>query len=213
MLTFIKLCVIVKKEGGGLMKVLQERIQKDGIVKSSELLKVDSFLNHQIDVKLVDEIGQELYRRFADKKITKVLTIETSGIAIGYAVARLFGVPLVFAKKKRSINIDGDLYIAEIPPSTKKSASQVIIYKKFLSAGDSVLIVDDILANGGSLQGLVSLVESAEAAVAGLGIVIEKGFQEGGHRLRNLGYHLESLVVIEDMDPRNGVITFREQNI
>lgn len=195
------------------MKVLQERIRKDGIVKSSDLLKVDSFLNHQIDVKLVDEIAQELYRRFADKKISKVLTIETSGIAIGYAVARLFGVPLVFAKKKKSINIDGDLYIAEIPPSTKKSASQVIISKKFLKPEDSVLIVDDILANGGSLQGLVSLVEAAEATVAGLGIVIEKSFQEGGYRLRNLGYHLESLVVIEDMDPRNGVITFQDEGI
>ena len=195
------------------MKVLQERIRKDGIVKSSDLLKVDSFLNHQIDVKLVDEIAQELYRRFADKKISKVLTIETSGIAIGYAVARLFGVPLVFAKKKKSINIDGDLYIAEIPPSTKKSVSQVIISKKFLKAEDSVLIVDDILANGGSLQGLVSLVEAAEATVAGLGIVSEKSFQEGGHRLRNLGYHLESLVVIEDMDPRNGVITFQDEGI
>lgn len=195
------------------MKVLQERIRKDGIVKSSDLLKVDSFLNHQIDVKLVDEIAQELYRRFADEKISKVLTIETSGIAIGYAVARLFGVPLVFAKKKKSINIDGDLYIAEIPPSTKKSVSQVIISKKFLKAEDSVLIVDDILANGGSLQGLVSLVEAAEATVAGLGIVIEKSFQEGGYRLRNLGYHLESLVVIEDMDPRNGVITFQDEGI
>ncbi len=194
------------------MKVLQERIRKDGIVKSSELLKVDSFLNHQIDVKLVDEIGQELYRRFADKKITKVLTIETSGIAIGYSVARLFGVPLVFAKKKKSVNLDGDLYIAEIPPSTQKSVSQVIISKKFLNSGDSVLVIDDILANGGSLQGLVSLVESAEATVAGLGIVIEKSFQEGGYRLRNLGYHLESLVVIEDMDPRNGVITFRDDS-
>ncbi len=194
------------------MKVLQERILKDGIVKSDGVLKVDSFLNHQIDVTLVDEVGQELYRRFADKKITKVLTIETSGIAIAYAVARLFGVPLVFAKKKKSINIDGDLYIAEIPPSTKKSVSQVIISKKFLSPGDSVLVIDDILANGGSLQGLVSLVESAEATVVGLGIVIEKGFQEGGHRLRNLGYHLESLVIIDNMDPQSGLITFREQN-
>ena len=194
------------------MKVLQERIQKDGIVTSSDLLKVDSFLNHQIDVNLVEEIGAELYRRFADKKITKVLTIETSGIAIAYAVARLFKVPLVFAKKKKSVNLDGDLYIAEIPPSEKKSVSQVIISRKFLNAKDSVLIVDDILANGGSLQGLVSLVESAEATVAGLGIVIEKAFQEGGHRLRNLGYHLESLVVIEDMDPRNGVITFCDRN-
>ena len=144
------------------MKVLQERIVKDGIVKYDGVLKVDSFLNHQIDVTLVEAIGQELYRRFADKKITKVLTIETSGIAIAYAVARLFGVPLVFAKKKKSINIDGELYIAEIPPSTKKSISQVIISKKFLRPDDSVLVIDDILANGGSLQGLVSLVEAAK---------------------------------------------------
>ena len=194
------------------MKVLQERILKDGIVKNGDVLKVDSFLNHQIDVELVEEIAAELHRRFADKKITKILTIETSGIAIAYAVARLFGVPLVFAKKKKSINIDGELYVAEIPSSSKKSVSQVIVSKKFINSQDSVLVIDDILANGGSLQGLVSLVETAEATVSGLGIVIEKGFQEGGHRLRNLGYHLESLVIIEEMDPRNGVITFRSSD-
>jgi len=193
------------------MKVLQERILKDGVVKNGGVIKVDSFLNHQIDVSLVEEIGKELYRRFSDKKITKVLTIETSGIAIAYAVARLFGVPLVFAKKKKSINIDGELYVAEIPSYSKKSGNQVIISKKFLKPQDSVLVVDDLLANGGSLQGLISLVESAEATVVGLGIAIEKGFQEGGYRLRNLGYHLESLVIIDDMDPRNGMITFRDQ--
>ena len=192
------------------MKVLQERILKDGIVKSGGVLKVDSFLNHQIDVALIEELAKELYRRFSDKKITKILTIETSGIAIAYAVARLFGVPLVFAKKKKSINIDGELYVADIPSYSKKSVSQVIISKKFISSQDSVLIVDDLLANGGSLQGLISLVESADATVVGLGIAVEKGFQEGGYRLRNLGYHLESLVIIEDMDARNGLITFRQ---
>ena len=195
------------------MNFLEERIVKDGVVKAGNVLKVDSFLNHQMDIALMEEIGREFKRRFADKAVTKVLTIEASGIGIAAFVAKEFGVPLVFAKKKKSINIDGDLYIAEIPPSTKKSVSQVIISKRFLSAGDCVLIVDDILANGGSLQGLVSLVESAEATVAGLGIVIEKSFQEGGHRLRNLGYHLESLAVIEDMDPRNGVITFRDDGV
>ena len=192
------------------MKVLQERILKDGVVTAGDVLKVDSFLNHQIDVNLLEELAQELYNRFADKKITKILTIETSGIAIAYAVARLFGVPLVFAKKKKSINIDGDLYIAEIPSYSSMNDSQVIISKKFITPQDSILVIDDILANGGSLQGLVSLVEIAGATVVGLGIVIEKGFQEGGHRLRNLGYHLESLAVIEDMDPRNGLITFRD---
>ena len=194
------------------MKVLKDRILQDAVVKSGVVLKVDSFLNHQIDVELTEQIAAEFYSRFADKNITKVLTIETSGIAIAYPVARAFGVPLVYAKKNDSVNIDGELYIAEIPLD-KKEPGKVIISKKFLQPDDHILIIDDIMANGYSLQGLVSLVESAEAAVAGLGIVIEKGFQEGGHRLRNLGYHLESLVVIEDMDPRNGVITFREQNI
>ena len=193
------------------MKVLQERILSDGIVKSDGILKVDSFLNHQIDVSLLEELGMELYRRFSDKKVTKILTIETSGIAIAYAVARLFGVPLVFAKKKKSVNIDGEIYVAEIPSSTNKRVNQVILSKKFISSEDSVLVIDDILANGGSLQGLISLVDAAEATVAGLGIVIEKGFEEGGHRIRNLGYHLESLAIIEDMDPRTGVITFREE--
>lgn len=193
------------------MKVLQERILRDGIVKSDGILKVDSFLNHQIDVPLLETLAMELYSRFSDKKVTKILTIETSGIAIAYAVARLFGVPLVFAKKKKSVNIDGDTYVAEIPSSNKKRVSQVILSKKFISSSDSVLIIDDILSNGGSLQGLISLVEAADATVAGLGIVIEKGFEEGGYRLRNLGYHLESLVIIEDMDPRTGSITFCDE--
>ena len=194
------------------MKALQERIVKDGVVKKGDVLKVDSFLNHQIDVSLLEEIASEFFRRFSNKKVTKILTIETSGIAIAYPLARLFNVPLVVAKKKKSINMDGELFVAEIPSFTKKETNQVIVSKKFLQPNDSVLIIDDFLANGGALQGLISLVEAADATVAGLGIVIEKGFQEGGHRLRNLGYHLESLVVIEDMDWRNGVITFRDVN-
>ena len=191
------------------MKILEERILKDSAVKNGGVLKVDSFLNHQIDVELMEMIGQEIYRRFADLKITKVLTIETSGIAVAYPVARAFGVPLVFAKKSNSINIDGDCYVAEIPSSTKKKLNKVIVSKKFLSTEDNVLIVDDFLANGGSLQGLISLVESAGANVAGLGIVIEKGFLEGGYRIRNLGYRLESLTVVESIDDTTGRIVFR----
>ena len=193
------------------MKALQERIQNDSVVKAGGVLKVDSFLNHQIDVALMEEIAAEFHRRFADKKVTKILTIETSGIAIAYSVARLFGVPLVYAKKKKSINIDGDIYIAEIPSLIKKDVSRVIVSKKFLRPEDSVLVIDDFLANGGALQGLISLVESAEATVAGLGIVIEKGFQDGGHRIRNLGYHLESLAIVDAMDAETGKITFRNE--
>ena len=192
------------------MNFLEERILKDGIVKAGNVLKVDSFLNHQMDMELIDQIAGEFQRRFADKQITKVLTIEASGIAIGCAVARLLGVPLVSAKKSRSINIDGEAYVAEVESYDTKKRNLVVISKKFLSSDDHVLIVDDFLANGFALQGLISLVEAAEATVEGLGIVIEKGFQEGGHRMRNLGYHLESLAVIESMDIHTGAITFRE---
>ncbi len=190
------------------MKVLKDRILRDAVVKSGGVLKVDSFLNHKIDVELTEQIAAEFYSRFADKKITKVLTIETSGIAVAYPVARAFGVPLVYAKKNESVNMDGELYVAEIPMDTKKPG-KVIISKKFLRSDDHILIIDDIIANGYSLQGLVSLVELAEATVEGLGIVIEKGFQEGGHRIRNLGYDLESLVIIDAMDEKTGEITFR----
>jgi xanthine phosphoribosyltransferase len=192
------------------MKILKERILRDGIIKEENVLKVDSFLNHQMDMELIDQIAGEFQRRFADKQITKVLTIEASGIAIGCAVARLLGVPLVSAKKSRSINIDGEAYVAEVESYDTKKRNLVVISKKFLSSDDHVLIVDDFLANGFALQGLISLVEAAEATVEGLGIVIEKGFQEGGHRMRNLGYHLESLAVIESMDIHTGAITFRE---
>ena len=195
------------------MNVLEERIVKDGIVKPGNVLKVDSFLNHQMDIVLLDKMAKEFKRRFADKTITKVLTIETSGIAVAYPVAREFGVPLVFAKKAKSINLDGDMYVAEVESFTHKNTNRVIVSKKFLSADDHVLIIDDFLANGCALQGLISIVEDAEATVEGCGIVIEKGFQEGGHRIRNLGYHLESLAIVDAMDPETGTITFRQQNV
>ena len=193
------------------MNFLEERILKDGNVKPGNVLKVDSFLNHQMDIALLDEIGKEFHRRFAGKKITKVLTIEASGIAIAYPVAREFGVPMVFAKKSKSINIDGDMYVAEVESFTHKRTNTVIVSKKFLSPDDHVLIIDDFLANGCALHGLISIVESAGATVEGLGIAIEKGFQDGGYRIRNLGYQLESLAIVDAMDPITGEITFREQ--
>ena len=194
------------------MNFLQERICKDGIVKAGTVLKVDSFLNHQLDIALLDRIGVEFAHRFADAGITKVLTIETSGIAIAYAVAREFGVPMVFAKKSKSVNLDGEMYVAEVESFTHKKTNRVVVAKKYISPEDHVLIVDDFLANGCALQGLISIVDSAEASVEGLGIAIEKGFQEGGYRIRNLGYHLESLAIVDAMDAENGTITFREQN-
>ncbi len=192
------------------MNFLEQRIVQDGVVKPGNVLKVDSFLNHQMDIGLLEEIGQEFKRRFADKPITKVLTIETSGIAVAYPVARAFGVPLVFAKKTQSINLDGEMYVAEVESFTHKNTNRVIVSKKYLTEADHVLIIDDFLANGCALQGLISLVEAADATVEGCGIAIEKGFQEGGHRIRNLGYHLESLAIVESMDAETGAITFRE---
>ena len=191
------------------MNFLQERIVKDGIVKAGNVLKVDTFLNHQLDIAFLEQIGAEFHRRFADKPITKVLTIESSGIAIAYPVARAFGVPLVVAKKHSAVHIDGPVYIAEVESFPSKKTEQVIVSTKCLSKDDHVLVIDDILANGYAVQGLISLVESADATVEGLGIAIEKGFQEGGIRLRNLGYHLESLAIIDAMDARTGEITFR----
>ena len=193
------------------MNFLEQRILRDGVVKAGNVLKVDSFLNHQMDVALLKEMGQEFYRRFAHKKITKVLTIESSGIAVAYPVAEAFGVPLVFAKKAKSINIDGDVYTAEVPSFTHKVTNRVIVSKKFLGPEDHVLIIDDFLANGYALQGLISLVEAADATVEGLGIAIEKGFQEGGDRIRNLGYTVASLVIIDGMEPHSGTIVFRPQ--
>ena len=195
------------------MNFLEERILKDGIVKPGNVLKVDSFLNHQMDIGLMEEIGREFHRRFSDKQVTKVLTIEASGIGIACFVAREFGVPMVFAKKSKSINIEGDVYVAEVESFTHKNRNQVVVSKKFLSPEDHVLIIDDFLANGCALQGLISIVESAGATVEGLGIVIEKGFQMGGRVIRNLGYHLESLAIVDAMDPEKESITFREQPV
>ena len=193
------------------MNFLEERIMKDGVVKPGNVLKVDSFLNHQMDVILMDQIAKEFKRRFGHKTVTKVLTIEASGIGIAAFVAREFGVPLVFAKKTQSINLDGDMYVAEVESFTHKNKNQVIVSKRYLQEGESVLIIDDFLANGCALQGLISIVENAKATVVGCGIVIEKGFQIGGKVIRNMGYHLESLAIVDAMDPETGSIVFRAQ--
>ena len=192
------------------MNFLEERILKDGKVKPGNVLKVDSFLNHQLDITLLEQIGAEFCRRFADVPITKVLTIEASGIAIAYPVARMLGVPLVFAKKSRSVNISGKTYVAEVQSFTHGNTNRVIVAKKFLCPEDRVLLIDDFLADGSAMQGLISIVESAGAEVAGLGIAIEKGFQEGGSRIRNLGYRLESIAIVDAMDAETGTVTFRE---
>ncbi len=193
------------------MNFLEERIQKDGIVKEGNVLKVDSFLNHQMDISLFRQIGEEFKRRFADAPINKILTIEASGIGIACIVAEYFDVPVVFAKKSKSINIEGEMYVAEIESFTHKCKNQVIVSRKFLNPEDHVLIIDDFLANGCALQGLISIIGQAGATVEGIGIVIEKGFQSGGRIIRNLGYHLESLAIIEDMNADTGKIVFREQ--
>lgn len=193
------------------MNFVEERILADGVVKPGNVLKVDSFLNHQMDIGFLEQVGQEIKRRFAGKPVTKVLTIETSGIAVACFVAREFGVPMVFAKKSRSINMDGKVYVADVDSYTHKTTNQVVVAKKFLSNTDHVLIVDDFLANGCALQGLISIVLAAGATVEGLGIVVEKGFQGGGDLLRGLGYQLESLAIVESMDPDTGAITFRSQ--
>ena len=191
------------------MNFLEERIVKDGVVKPGNVLKVDSFLNHQMDIELMNEIGKEFYARFKDKPINKVLTIEASGIAIAYAVAQQFHVPLLFAKKSKSINIAGDTYVAEVESFTHKNKNTVIVAKQFLNEDDHVLIVDDFLANGCALQGLISIVDQAGGTVEGIGIAVEKGFQMGGQIIRNLGYQLESLAIVDAMDHETGTITFR----
>lgn len=193
------------------MNFLEERIIKDGIVKEGNVLKVDSFLNHQMDIALFDQIGKEFKRRFAKEKINKIVTIEASGIGIACIVARHFNVPVVFVKKSKSINIEGEMYVAEVESFTHKCKNQVIVSKKFLNPEDHVLIIDDFLANGCALQGLISIVNEAGASVEGIGIVIEKGFQSGGQIIRNLGYHLESLAIVDAMDASTGKVTFREQ--
>ena len=193
------------------MNFLEERIVKDGIVKEGNVLKVDSFLNHQMDIRLFDQIGEEFKKRFEGTPINKILTIEASGIGIACVAARQFDVPVIFAKKSKSINIEGEVYVAGVESFTHKCKNQVIVSKKFLNPDDNVLIIDDFLANGCALQGLISIVTSAGANVAGIGIVIEKGFQTGGQIIRNLGYHLESLAIVDEMDAATGNIIFREQ--
>ena len=193
------------------MNFLEERILKDGIVEAGNVLKVDSFLNHQMDVKLLDRIGEEFYERFSGTPITKILTIETSGVAIAYAAARCFGVPMVFAKKSKSVNIEGDVYTTEVESFTHKKKNTVIVSKKFLNPGDNILIIDDFLANGCALQGLISITEMAGANVAGIGIAIEKGFQHGGTMIRNFGYRLESIAIVDGMDVESKTVYFRKQ--
>ena len=193
------------------MKLLEERIRKDGIVKPGNVLKVDSFLNHQMDIELFSEMGKEFKRLYEGCPINKILTIEASGIGVACIAAQYFHVPVVFAKKTQSINLEGEMYVAEVESFTHKCKNQVIVAKKFLSEEDHVLIIDDFLANGCALQGLIQLVTEAGATVEGIGIVIEKGFQSGGRIIRNLGYPLESLAIVEAMDSETGEITFREQ--
>ncbi len=193
------------------MNFLEERIMKDGVVKEGNILKVDSFLNHQMDVKLFKQMGEEFKRRFAGKNINKIITIEASGIGIACIVAECFDVPVVFAKKSQSVNIDGDVYSAEVESFTHKCKNQVLISKKFVGPEDHVLIIDDFLANGCALQGLISIVNQAGGTVEGIGIAVEKGFQQGGQIIRNLGYQLESIAIVDGMDAADGSINFREQ--
>ena len=191
------------------MKLLEERIRKDGVVKEGNVLKVDSFLNHQMDVELFNEMGKEFKRLFADKPINKILTIEASGIGIACIVAQSFHVPVVFAKKSQSVNIDGDLYTSKVESFTHKRVYDIIVSKKFLSADDHVLIIDDFLANGCAVMGLIDLSNEAGATLEGVGIAVEKGFQQGGKLIREKGIRLESLAVIESMDAATGEIKFR----
>ena len=191
------------------MELLEERIRRDGVVKSEGVLKVDGFLNHQMDINLFNEMGKELKRLFADAPINKILTIEASGIGIAAVVAQHFNVPVVFAKKSQSINLDGDVYSTKIQSFTHQRIYDVIVSKKFLNADDHVLIIDDFLANGCALNGLIDLVEDAGATVEGIGIAVEKGFHPGGDDLRSRGYHLESLAIVQSMNPETGEIEFR----
>ena len=193
------------------MNFLEERILKDGIIKEGNVLKVDSFLNHQMDIDLFNEIGREFKKRFEGKEINKILTIEASGIGIACIAAQHFHVPVVFAKESQSINLEGEMLVAEVESFTHKCKNNVIVAKKFLNPEDKVLIIDDFLANGCALQGLIQIVQSAGASVEGIGIVIEKGFQSGGRIIRNLGFQLESLAIIEKMNAADGSVVFREQ--
>lgn len=191
------------------MKLLEERIRKDGTVKAGNVLKVDSFLNHQMDINLFNEMGKEWARLFADRKITKILTVEASGIGIACVAAQHFHVPVVFAKKSQSVNIDGEVYSTKIESFTHKRVYDVIVSKKFLHPEDHILIIDDFLANGCALEGLIDIVNKAGASVEGVGIAVEKGFQKGGDLIRSKGIRVESLAIVESMDDKTGEITFR----
>ena len=191
------------------MKLLEERIRKDGTVKAGNVLKVDSFLNHQMDIDLFNEMGKEWARLFADRKITKILTVEASGIGIACVAAQHFHVPVVFAKKSQSVNIDGEVYSTKIESFTHKRVYDVIVSKKFLHPEDLILIIDDFLANGCALEGLIDIVNKAGASVEGVGIAVEKGFQKGGDLIRSKGIRVESLAIVESMDDKTGEITFR----
>lgn len=192
------------------MQVLKERIIKDGKVKSGDVLKVDSFLNHQMDIKLFGEIGKEFKRRFADVEVNKILTIEASGIGIACVVAQYFDVPVVFAKKNQTKNIAGEVYTTKVESFTHGRVYDIIVAKEFLGKGDKVLLIDDFLANGKALEGLAQLVEDSGAELVGAGIVVEKGFQVGGKILREKGVRLESLAIVESLNDKTGEITFRE---
>ncbi|MCI7812872.1 MAG: xanthine phosphoribosyltransferase [Lachnospiraceae bacterium] len=192
------------------MKLLKERIRKDGIVKEGNVLKVDQFLNHQMDIELLNEIGKEFKRRFAQKQIDKILTIEASGIGIACITAQYFHVPVVFAKKSQSVNLDGESYVTKIESFTHKRIYDVIVSKKYLKEGEHVLIIDDFMANGCAVNGLLDILEEAGAIVEGVGIVIEKGFQDGGKSIRERGIQLESLAIVDAMNPAEGSLTFRE---
>ena len=193
------------------MKILKDRIMKDGIVRAGNVLKVDCFLNHQMDISLFEEMAQEWKKRFADKKINKILTIEASGIAIAAIVATAFdNCPVVFAKKTESLNVDGPIYSSKVTSFTKKRVYDVYVSQKYITPEDHVLIVDDFLAIGSALNGLIDIVNQSGATIEGLGIAIEKGFQGGGDKLREQGYHLESLAIVDKLDAENGIIEFRE---
>lgn len=192
------------------MQLLKDRIRKDGKVKEGNVLKVDSFLNHQMDIGLFREIGKEFKRRFAGEEINKILTIEASGIGIACIVAEAFDVPVVFAKKTQTKNIAGDVYRSKVESFTHGRVYDIIVSKEFLGKGDKVLLIDDFMANGKAFEGLAELVQTSGAELVGAGIVIEKGFQPGGDMIRAKGIHLESLAIVEAMDEKTGEITFRE---
>lgn len=195
-----------------LLKLLEDRIVKDGIVKPGNVLKVDSFLNHQMDISLFNDMGKEFKRLFNDTPINKILTIEASGIGIACVAAQYFdNVPVVFAKKSQTVNIDGEVYSTKIESFTHKRVYDVILSKKYLSSKDHVLIIDDFLANGCALNGLLDIAQKAGATVEGVGIAVEKGFQRGGELIRQKGIRVESLAIIESMDADSGNIVFKEQ--